>query len=88
MLAGIVSFIENVEEILLKNNALRFHFLSHKYFQENSTTWPLPVKIFCRDEKGERVDVSKYLIKKGLALRERRYRLLNNFLTSISDDAS
>ncbi|XP_013360965.1 PREDICTED: RING finger protein 17 isoform X2 [Chinchilla lanigera] len=40
--------------------------------QENSTTWPLPVKIFCRDEKGERVDVSKYLIKKGLALRERR----------------
>ncbi|CAO2591083.1 RING finger protein 17 [Lemmus lemmus] len=43
-----------------------------KSFQENSTTWPLPVKIFCRDEKGERVDVSKYLIKKGLALRERR----------------
>lgn len=37
------------------------------------TTWPLPVKIFCKDEKGERVDVSKYLIKKGLALRERRY---------------
>lgn len=37
--------------------------------------WPLPVKIFCRDEKGERVDVSKYLIKKGLALRETRYRL-------------
>ncbi|XP_021092053.1 RING finger protein 17 isoform X1 [Heterocephalus glaber] len=40
--------------------------------QENNTTWPLPVKIFCRDEKGERVDVSKHLIKKGLALRERR----------------
>ncbi|KAM4860256.1 RING finger protein 17 isoform 2-T2 [Thomomys bottae] len=40
--------------------------------QENHTTWPLPVKIYCRDEKGDRVDVSKYLIKKGLALRERR----------------
>ncbi|XP_010632123.1 RING finger protein 17 isoform X2 [Fukomys damarensis] len=40
--------------------------------QEKNTTWPLPVKIFCRDEKGERVDVSKYLIKKGLAFRERR----------------
>ncbi|XP_008258182.3 RING finger protein 17 isoform X2 [Oryctolagus cuniculus] len=40
--------------------------------QDNNTTWPLPVKIFCRDEKGERVDVSKYLIKKGLALREKR----------------
>ncbi|XP_004401420.1 PREDICTED: RING finger protein 17 [Odobenus rosmarus divergens] len=46
--------------------------------QENNTTWPLPVKIFCRDEKGERVDVSKYLIKKGLALRERRIKKLNN----------
>uniref|UniRef100_A0A667G0A2 RING finger protein 17 n=1 Tax=Lynx canadensis TaxID=61383 RepID=A0A667G0A2_LYNCA len=45
---------------------------------ENNTTWPLPVKIFCRDEKGERVDVSKYLIKKGLALRERRIKKLNN----------
>ncbi|XP_008054814.2 RING finger protein 17, partial [Carlito syrichta] len=46
--------------------------------QENNTTWPLPVKIFCRDEKGERVDVSKYLIKKGLALRERRINKLPN----------
>ncbi|XP_058293742.1 RING finger protein 17 isoform X5 [Hylobates moloch] len=46
--------------------------------EENHTTWPLPVKIFCRDEKGERVDVSKYLIKKGLALRERRINKLDN----------
>ncbi|XP_036155889.1 RING finger protein 17 isoform X1 [Myotis myotis] len=45
---------------------------------ENNTTWPLPVKIFCRNEKGERVDVSKYLIKKGLALRERRINKLDN----------
>ncbi|XP_045422968.1 RING finger protein 17 [Lemur catta] len=45
---------------------------------ENNKTWPLPVKIFCRDEKGERVDVSKYLIKKGLALRERRINKLDN----------
>lgn len=50
-----------------------------KSLQENNTAWPLPVKIFCRDEKGERVDVSKYLIKKGLALRERRYRLSKDF---------
>ncbi|XP_032694160.1 RING finger protein 17 [Lontra canadensis] len=50
--------------------------------QENNTTWPLPVKIFCRDEKGERVDVSKYLIKKGLALRERRITKLNNSYSS------
>ncbi|XP_062936150.1 RING finger protein 17 [Cynocephalus volans] len=46
--------------------------------QENNTTWPLPVKIFCKDEKGERVDVSKYLIKKGLAFRERRINKLDN----------
>ncbi|XP_037655824.1 RING finger protein 17 [Choloepus didactylus] len=46
--------------------------------QENTTAWPLPVKIFCRDEKGEHVDVSKYLIKKGLALKERRINKLNN----------
>ncbi|XP_021037842.1 RING finger protein 17 [Mus caroli] len=46
--------------------------------QESNTTWPLPVKIFCRDEKGERVDVSKYLIKKGLALRERRVSKSSN----------
>ncbi|KAB0372706.1 hypothetical protein FD755_015459 [Muntiacus reevesi] len=46
--------------------------------QENNTTWPLPVKIFCRDEKGERVDVSKYLIKKGLALRETRINKSDN----------
>ncbi|XP_072575842.1 RING finger protein 17 [Vulpes vulpes] len=50
--------------------------------QENNTTWPLPVKIFCRDEKGERVDVSKYLIKKGLALRERRIKKLSNSQSS------
>ncbi|XP_007529004.2 RING finger protein 17 isoform X2 [Erinaceus europaeus] len=46
--------------------------------QENNSTWPLPVKIFCRDEKGERVDVSNYLIKKGLALRERRINKLED----------
>ncbi|XP_049723060.1 RING finger protein 17 [Elephas maximus indicus] len=46
--------------------------------QEKNTMWPLPVKIFCRDEKGERVDVSRYLIKKGLALREQRINKLHN----------
>ncbi|KAM6178181.1 RING finger protein 17 [Rhynchocyon petersi] len=51
--------------------------------QENSAMWPLPVKIFCRDEKGDRVDVSRYLIKKGLALREKRTNEVGN-----SDSAS
>ncbi|XP_060143729.1 RING finger protein 17 isoform X3 [Globicephala melas] len=46
--------------------------------QENNTTWPLPVKIFCRDKEGGFVDVSKYLIKRGLALRETRTNKLHN----------
>ncbi|XP_075419678.1 RING finger protein 17 [Tenrec ecaudatus] len=46
--------------------------------QESNTMWPLPVKIFCKDEKGEHVDVSKYLIKKGLALKEKRISKLEN----------
>ncbi|XP_007495242.1 RING finger protein 17 isoform X1 [Monodelphis domestica] len=45
--------------------------------QENHTTWPLPVKILCRDEKGQCIDISNYLIKKGLALRERRIDKIN-----------
>ncbi|XP_006879615.1 PREDICTED: RING finger protein 17 [Elephantulus edwardii] len=45
--------------------------------QESKTMWPLPVKIFCRNEKGECVDVSTYLIKKGLALREKRCDTIN-----------
>ncbi|XP_074072360.1 RING finger protein 17 isoform X4 [Macrotis lagotis] len=45
--------------------------------QENQTTWPLPVKILCRDEKGQCIDISNYLIKKGLALRERRVDKIN-----------
>uniref|UniRef100_A0A8C6BR27 RING finger protein 17 n=1 Tax=Monodon monoceros TaxID=40151 RepID=A0A8C6BR27_MONMO len=45
---------------------------------ENNTTWPLPVKIFCRDKEGGCVDVSKYLIKRGLALRETRTNKLYN----------
>ncbi|XP_049637597.1 RING finger protein 17 [Suncus etruscus] len=50
--------------------------------QENNTLWPLPVKIFCKDEKGERVDVSKYLVKKGLALKETRIKLEKSHLLS------
>uniref|UniRef100_A0A4X2M414 RING finger protein 17 n=1 Tax=Vombatus ursinus TaxID=29139 RepID=A0A4X2M414_VOMUR len=45
--------------------------------QENYTAWPLPVKILCRDEKGQCIDISNYLIKKGLALRERRVDKIN-----------
>lgn len=48
--------------------------------------WLLFVKIFCWDEKGECVDVFKYLIKKGLVLRERRYRFWDNLLILIFDD--
>ncbi|TKC49069.1 hypothetical protein EI555_002268, partial [Monodon monoceros] len=57
---------------------LRFCVSALKSLQENNTTWPLPVKIFCRDKEGGCVDVSKYLIKRGLALRETRTNKLYN----------
>ncbi|XP_019385757.1 PREDICTED: RING finger protein 17 isoform X1 [Crocodylus porosus] len=40
--------------------------------QEKDATQPLPVKIFCKDEAEQSVDISEYLISKGLALRNRR----------------
>uniref|UniRef100_A0A7M4F5B0 RING finger protein 17 n=1 Tax=Crocodylus porosus TaxID=8502 RepID=A0A7M4F5B0_CROPO len=39
---------------------------------EKDATQPLPVKIFCKDEAEQSVDISEYLISKGLALRNRR----------------
>nr|XP_025037536.1 RING finger protein 17 isoform X3 [Pelodiscus sinensis] len=40
--------------------------------QENDGSQPLPVKIFCNDEAGQRIDVSEYLMKRGLAFRNKR----------------
>ncbi|XP_029459015.1 RING finger protein 17 [Rhinatrema bivittatum] len=40
--------------------------------EENTSGLPLPVKISCKDEAGQIIDISEYLIKKGLALRKRR----------------
>ncbi|KFQ47964.1 RING finger protein 17, partial [Nestor notabilis] len=40
--------------------------------QESDGACALPVKILCRDETGELVDISEQLIKKGLASRNRR----------------
>lgn len=33
----------------------------------------LPVKILCKDETGQLIDISEHLIKKGLAFRKRRF---------------
>ncbi|TRZ24760.1 hypothetical protein HGM15179_002314 [Zosterops borbonicus] len=41
--------------------------------QENDTSCALPVKILCKDETGKMTDTSEYLIKQGLALRNRRF---------------
>ncbi|XP_051464200.1 RING finger protein 17 [Apus apus] len=40
--------------------------------QESDVACALPVKIFCRGETGEVMDVSEHLIQKGLAFRNRR----------------
>ncbi|KFV43360.1 RING finger protein 17, partial [Tyto alba] len=40
--------------------------------QESDVACALPVKILCRDETGQLIDISEHLIKKGLAFRNRR----------------
>ncbi|NXP36684.1 RNF17 protein, partial [Leiothrix lutea] len=40
--------------------------------QENDMSCALPVKILCKDETGKMTDTSEYLIKQGLALRNKR----------------
>uniref|UniRef100_A0A8C8AJS7 RING finger protein 17 n=1 Tax=Otus sunia TaxID=257818 RepID=A0A8C8AJS7_9STRI len=40
--------------------------------QNHDVACALPVKIFCKDETGQLIDISEHLIKKGLALRNKR----------------
>ncbi|XP_032063300.1 RING finger protein 17 [Aythya fuligula] len=40
--------------------------------QESDTACALPVKIFCKVEAGQLIDISEHLIKKGLAFRNNR----------------
>ncbi|XP_035182685.1 RING finger protein 17 [Oxyura jamaicensis] len=40
--------------------------------QESDTACALPVKILCKDEAGQIIDISEHLIKKGLAFRNTR----------------
>ncbi|XP_009707104.1 PREDICTED: RING finger protein 17, partial [Cariama cristata] len=40
--------------------------------QESDVSCALPVKIVCKDETGQLIDISEHLIKKGLAFRNRR----------------
>ncbi|KAM9388352.1 RING finger protein 17 [Phaethornis superciliosus] len=40
--------------------------------QESDGSCALPVKIFCKDETGDVIDMSEHLIQKGLAFRKRR----------------
>ncbi|KFP79160.1 PREDICTED: RING finger protein 17, partial [Apaloderma vittatum] len=40
--------------------------------QDSDVACVLPVKILCKDETGQFIDISEHLVKKGLALRKRR----------------
>ncbi|KAG8452925.1 hypothetical protein GDO86_004647, partial [Hymenochirus boettgeri] len=40
--------------------------------EENASQWPLPVKLLRNDEAGQEVDISNFLVRKGLALKIRR----------------
>ncbi|XP_067842784.1 RING finger protein 17 [Heptranchias perlo] len=42
--------------------------ISDKSVEETSSRWPLPVKLYAKDEIGQFVNIAQYLIKKGLAL--------------------
>ncbi|XP_077340104.1 RING finger protein 17 isoform X2 [Lithobates pipiens] len=42
--------------------------------EENASMWPLPVRILCKNEAGQLIDVSDFLVNKGLALRDRRLK--------------
>uniref|UniRef100_A0A8C5LZQ3 Ring finger protein 17 n=1 Tax=Leptobrachium leishanense TaxID=445787 RepID=A0A8C5LZQ3_9ANUR len=60
--------------------------------EESTSKWPLPVKMTCNDEAGQLVDISSFLVRQGLALKERRYIYLLCFLlgwvhTSVHYDA-
>ncbi|XP_069808960.1 RING finger protein 17-like isoform X2 [Dendropsophus ebraccatus] len=49
--------------------------------EDNVRCWPpLPVRIVSKNEAGEMVDVSDLLVKKGLALRDRRINKRNSLL--------
>ncbi|XP_063807686.1 RING finger protein 17 isoform X2 [Pseudophryne corroboree] len=48
--------------------------------EENTSQWPLPVKIVIKNEAGQLVDVSDHLIRKGLALRDRRLKKLDSLM--------
>ena len=41
--------------------------------QESDGACALPVKILCKDETGQLIDISEHLIKKGLAFRNKRF---------------
>ncbi|XP_056416035.1 RING finger protein 17 [Hyla sarda] len=55
-------------------------FLSHylkgatvtMVIEDDTSQWPLPVKILSKNEASQLVDVSEFLVKKGLALRDKR----------------
>ncbi|XP_075122157.1 RING finger protein 17 [Leptodactylus fuscus] len=48
--------------------------------EDNASSWPLPVRILCKDESQQLVDISEFLVKKGLALRDRRMNSSNSLL--------
>ncbi|XP_069825873.1 RING finger protein 17-like isoform X2 [Dendropsophus ebraccatus] len=40
--------------------------------EDNASQWPLPVRILSANEANQMVDVSEFLVKRGLALRDRK----------------
>ncbi|XP_072261468.1 RING finger protein 17 [Pyxicephalus adspersus] len=55
--------------------------------EENASLWPLPVRMLRKNEAGQLIDVSDFLVNKGLALRERRLRK-HDSLMKVNNTAS
>ncbi|XP_075054987.1 RING finger protein 17 isoform X2 [Mixophyes fleayi] len=60
--------------------------------EDNASHWPFPVRILIKNEAGQLVDVSDHLIRKGLALRDRRFKKHDSLMdvnetTKLADNA-
>ncbi|XP_043929225.1 RING finger protein 17 isoform X2 [Protopterus annectens] len=55
--------------------------------QEASLEWPLPVKMFCKNEAGQKINMAEYLMLKGLALREKKISSLKHDGQEHKEDA-
>ncbi|KAG8584743.1 hypothetical protein GDO81_004753, partial [Engystomops pustulosus] len=55
---------------------------------DNTSYWPLPVKIMSKNEEHQLVDISEFLVKRGLALRDRKRVNSSSSSSEINDKST